>query len=157
MRKFDDGKVIYDFGQNVVGWIAIEIPAKKDQTITIRMAEMLKEDGTLYRGNYRTARSLANFIPAKDGIADYTQTFTFFGFQYVEITGYDPSAEPSLEWVSAKVLHTNSRATSSGASAATSSTSRPTAPNATNATAGPATPRSSRRSRFSTTIPMPSG
>ncbi|MGB6220303.1 family 78 glycoside hydrolase catalytic domain [Haloferula sp.] len=107
MRKFEDGKVVYDLGQNMVGWISIKLPARKGQTITIRMAEMLEEDGTLYRGNYRTARSLANYIPAVDGIVEYTQTFTFFGFQYIEISGYDATAEPSLDWVSGQVLHTD--------------------------------------------------
>lgn len=111
MRKFDDGKVTFDLGQNMVGWITIRVPAKKGKTITIRMAEMLNEDGTLYRGNYRTARSLANYIPATDGIAEYTQTFTFFGFQHVEISGFDPAAEPSLDWVRGQVIHTDFPAT----------------------------------------------
>ncbi|MFC7335647.1 family 78 glycoside hydrolase catalytic domain [Haloferula chungangensis] len=107
LRKFGEGKVIFDLGQNMVGWIHLQLPARKGQTVTIRMAEMLNDDGTLYRGNYRTARSLANYIPAKDGIADYTQTFTFFGFRYVEISGFDQTAEPSLDWVSGEVLHTD--------------------------------------------------
>ncbi|MEP4079389.1 family 78 glycoside hydrolase catalytic domain [Haloferula sp.] len=107
LKHFPDGKVVYDLGQNMVGWISMHLPVKRNQTVTLRMAEMLNEDGTLYRGNYRTARSLAKYTPANDGIADYCQTFTFFGFRYVEVSGYDHGAEPSLDWIRGKVLHTD--------------------------------------------------
>jgi alpha-L-rhamnosidase len=110
-QVFDDGKVVYDLGQNMVGWIAINLPALKDQNVKIQMAEMLNDDGTLYRGNYRAARSEANYIPAKDGIAEYSQTFSFFGFRYVEISGFDASHTPNLDWVKGQVLHTDFKRT----------------------------------------------
>ncbi|MBL4831873.1 MAG: family 78 glycoside hydrolase catalytic domain, partial [Aliivibrio sp.] len=106
-QVFNDGKVVYDLGQNMVGWISIQLPALKDQNVKIRMAEMLNDDGTLYRGNYRAARSEANYIPAKNGIAKYSQTFSFFGFRYVEISGFDDSHTPELNWVKGQVLHTD--------------------------------------------------
>lgn len=102
-----DGRVVYDFGQNMVGWVSMHLPARKNRTVTLRVAEMLNEDGTLYLGNYRAARSLANYTPAEDGIADYSQTFTFFGFRYVEVSGYESGAKPSSDWVRGEVLHTD--------------------------------------------------
>ncbi|MBL4837099.1 MAG: family 78 glycoside hydrolase catalytic domain [Kordiimonadaceae bacterium] len=110
-KVFDDGKVVFDLGQNMVGWINIKLPALAGRNVKIRMAEMLNADGTLYRDNYRTARSEANYIPAKDGIADYTQTFSFFGFRYVEISGFDQTAAPQLAWVKGQVLHTDFKRT----------------------------------------------
>ncbi len=108
---FDDGKVVYDLGQNMVGWVTIKLPALKGKNVKIQMAEMLNDDGTLYRGNYRAARSEANYIPAKDGIAEYTQTFSFFGFRYVQISGFDASHAPELDWVKGQVLHTDFKRT----------------------------------------------
>ncbi|TWX66883.1 Bacterial alpha-L-rhamnosidase [Colwellia demingiae] len=110
-QVFDDGKVVYDLGQNMVGWVAINLPALKGNNVKIQMAEMLNDDGTLYRGNYRAARSEANYIPAKDGIAQYTQTFSFFGFRYVQISGFDASHTPNLDWVKGQVLHTDFKRT----------------------------------------------
>ncbi|QIL88562.1 family 78 glycoside hydrolase catalytic domain [Microbulbifer sp. SH-1] len=103
----DEETLVYDVGQNMAGWIHIKVPGKEGQKITIRMAEMLNDDGTLYRDSYRTARSMATYIPKQDGTVDYTQTFTFFGFRYVEISGYDSTEEPQLSWVTGEVLHTD--------------------------------------------------
>lgn len=107
-KRHPDGKLIYDLGQNMTGWIRINLPAVEGQKVTIRMAEMLQKDGSLYRANYRTARSMATYIPSEDGMVDYTQSFTYFGFRYVELSGYDVTATPAKEWVEGIVLHTDS-------------------------------------------------
>ncbi|WP_166219581.1 alpha-L-rhamnosidase [Microbulbifer sp. SH-1] len=107
VHRTKDGSLIFDIGQNIAGWIHINLPGKSGQQIQIRMAEMLEKDGTLYRDSYRTARSMATYIPKRDGLVDYNQTFTFFGFRYVEISGYDQSKEPNLDWVTGNVLHTD--------------------------------------------------
>lgn len=106
LDKRDDGSVIYNLGQNMVGTFAVKIPVKKGQLVTITVAEMLQADGSLYRENYRAARSLATYLPAEDGTITYRPTFTFFGFQYAEIKGHDTSAEPALDWIRGLVLHT---------------------------------------------------
>ncbi|MGJ8698091.1 MAG: family 78 glycoside hydrolase catalytic domain [Verrucomicrobiaceae bacterium] len=102
-----DGSVIYNLGQNMVGTFTVSIPVLKDQKVTISVAEMLNDDGSLYRENYRAARSLATYIPAADGTITYQPTLTFFGYQYLQITGFDPAHQPTLDWVRGDVLHTD--------------------------------------------------
>lgn len=102
-----DGSVIFNLGQNMVGTFTVKIPVKRGQKVTITVAEMLNEDGTLYRENYREARSLATYLPAQDGLITYQPTFTFFGFQYAQIEGFDVAATPELSWIQGQVLHTD--------------------------------------------------
>ncbi|WP_016957765.1 alpha-L-rhamnosidase [Catenovulum agarivorans] len=98
-------KVIFDMGQNMVGWPAINLPVKKGQKLTIRVAEMLNQDGSLYTENYRAARSMATYLPNRDGMVKWKPTFTFFGYRYLELSGYDASFTPEKDWVSGEVLH----------------------------------------------------
>lgn len=111
MDKREDGSVIYNLGQNMVGTFALKIPVKKGQLVTITVAEMLQGDGSLYRENYRKARSLATYLPAKDGVIEYRPSLTFFGFQYAQIEGFDASQEPQLDWIRGLVLHTDFKQT----------------------------------------------
>lgn len=98
-------KVIFDMGQNMVGWPAINLPVKKGQKLTMRVAEMLNQDGSLYTENYRSARSMATYLPARDGIVNWNPSFSFFGYRYLELSGYDTSHLPEKSWVSGEVLH----------------------------------------------------
>ncbi len=106
VSKREPGRFIFDLGQNLVGWQRIHVPGRRGQTITIRFAEMLLEDGELYTENYRNARSTDQLIPAADGPITWTPAFTFHGFRYVELSGLAPDVEPSLDMVTAVVLHT---------------------------------------------------
>ncbi|GHC60474.1 family 78 glycoside hydrolase catalytic domain [Roseibacillus persicicus] len=108
-----DGSVIYNLNQNIVGTFAIKIPVKRNQLVTITVAEMLNADGSLYRENYRKARSLATYLPAKDGVIEYRPSLTFFGFQYAQIEGYDAEHEPQLDWIRGLVLHSDFQQTGS--------------------------------------------
>lgn len=107
MDRREDGSVIYDLGQNMVGTFEVKIPVKEGQLVTIKVAEMLKADGTLYRENYRAARSMATYLPAADGVISYQPAFTFFGFQYLQIEGHAATGEPTRDWVRGLVLHTD--------------------------------------------------
>ncbi len=111
VREVEPGRAIFDLGQNMVGVPEISLPGLADQQITVSVAEMLNPDGSLYRDNYRSARSLAYYLPAEDGGISYAPAFTFFGFRYVEVSGYDPSFPPELSWVRGHVWHTDFPAT----------------------------------------------
>ncbi len=107
----DDGTAIFDLGQNMVGWPAINLPTVEGQQVKIRVAEMVNKDGSLYTENYRTARSAATYIPAKTGLSDWSPRFSFFGFRYVEVSGFDASQTPQKDWVRGHVLHTEFEST----------------------------------------------
>lgn len=89
ITRKDDGTYLIDFGQNLVGWIRLEIPARARETITLRHAEMLDSDGCLYVANLRSAQQTDRYIPTgADHPVTYMPRFTFHGFRYVELTGY---------------------------------------------------------------------
>ena len=74
-------------GQNMVGVVRIKVSSPAGTKITIRHAEMLNPDGTLYTTNLRKAPSVDTYI-CKGGENEVWQPkFTFHGFRYVEITG----------------------------------------------------------------------
>lgn len=85
------GKVLVDFGQNVVGWLRLTLRGLAAGTeVTVRHAEVL-EDGEL------GTRPLRNATATDTWIADGTEQtvepiFTFHGFRYAEITGLDDLA-----------------------------------------------------------------
>ncbi|MBD5781608.1 family 78 glycoside hydrolase catalytic domain [Pelagicoccus sp. NFK12] len=108
-----EGTVVFDMGQNMVGWPAIDLPGLKDKKIRIRVAEMLEQDGSLYIENYRNSRSQATYVPAEDGKVRWRPTFSFFGYRFVEVSGYDTNEVPSLGWVAGEVLHTSFEQTGS--------------------------------------------
>ena len=101
-----DGSLIFDLGQNMVGVPRIRVPAIAGQEIRIRYAEALHK-GAFYTDNYRGAISTDYFLPSKTGIIEYQPTFTYHGYRYVEITGFDASATPARDWVTALVQHSD--------------------------------------------------
>ena len=100
----DNGKYILDMGQNMVGWIKINnLNGEKDQPITMRFAELLKDDGTLYMDNLRDAKVTDIYTPAEDGSFSWEPSFVFHGFRYFEISGLD--YEPKLSDFTSKVIY----------------------------------------------------
>lgn len=102
-----DGAVIFDLNQNMVGVPRVSVPMKKGDTLQIRFAEMLSPDGTFYTKNYRSARSTDYYIAKEDGTINYTPKFTFHGFRFVELSGFDTSKEPTKDWVKGLVLYSD--------------------------------------------------
>ena len=106
----EPGRYVFDLGQNMVGHPYLELRGKPGATITVRYAEMLNRDGTMYTDNYRSARSIDTYIcagPDADGCPEvYEPHFTFHGFRYIELSG-DFLVPPECEDVSGVVLHTD--------------------------------------------------
>jgi alpha-L-rhamnosidase len=101
------GNVVFDLGQNMAGVAKINIPVKKGEKVKIRFAEMLQANGEIYTKNYRSAVSTDFYIPAKDGVIEWQPKFTFHGFRYVELSGFDESATPEKSWVSGLVQYSD--------------------------------------------------
>ena len=109
----ETGKFVFDLGQNIVGWARIDVPASPGRKITLRFAEMLNEDGTLYTENYRKARSTDSYICKGDGREQWEPHFTFHGFRYVELSGLDPDIKPDASMVTGVVLYNDMEPTGS--------------------------------------------
>jgi alpha-L-rhamnosidase len=99
------GVYVFDLGQNMVGWCRVKARGKPGHTITIRHAETLNDDGTLYTANLRGAPQVDRYIPWSDGEEVFEPHFTYHGFRYVELTGL--SQAPGPEAVLGRVFHSS--------------------------------------------------
>lgn len=104
--EVEPGRWVFDLGQNMVGYAEILVPSIANMEITIRFAEMLEKDRTLYTENYRSAKSTDTYICAGNkGFETWKPTFTFHGFRYVELSGLPADVNPAADWVKGIVLH----------------------------------------------------
>ena len=78
---------VFDLGQNFTGVVRLKVKGEAGTTIRLRYAEMLKEDGTVYTENLRSARCTDTYTLRGDPNGEvWTPRFTFHGFRYVEAT-----------------------------------------------------------------------
>lgn len=90
-----DGKYILDMGQNMVGWLSVNLKGKKGKPISMKFAELLQKDGSLYLANLRTAQVTDIYTPAEDGDFSWQPRFVYHGFRFVEVSGLDYKPELS--------------------------------------------------------------
>ncbi len=102
-----EGVAVFNMGQNNVGVPVVKVPMTKGDTLRIRFAEMLDLDSSIYTTNYRSAKSTDYYVAAEDGVIEYKPTFTFHGYQYVELSGYAQGAIPQKSWVKSLVQYSN--------------------------------------------------
>ena len=82
----------FDLGQNMVGRVRFTGSAPAGTTITLRFAEVLNPDGSIYTANLRTARATDYYTFKGEGVESWEPKFTFHGFRYVELSGYPGEA-----------------------------------------------------------------
>ncbi|MDW8344101.1 MAG: glycoside hydrolase family 78 protein [Verrucomicrobiae bacterium] len=103
------GVYVFDMGQNMVGWARLEVTGPAGTTITMRFAEMLNPDGTIYTANLRSAQCTDRYTLKGNGTEVYEPRFTYHGFRYVEVTGFP--GQPTLETITGIVVHSDLRPT----------------------------------------------
>ncbi len=84
---------IFDLGQNMVGRARFRLKGKPGETIRIRYAEILDEQGKIYTANLRGARATDYYTFKSSEEEVYEPTFTFHGFRYVELKGLSSPAD----------------------------------------------------------------
>ncbi len=99
----EGGVYVFDLGQNMVGWVRLKVSGEPGTKVTIRHAEALNPDGTIYTTNLRFARATDHYVLGGGGEEVYEPRFTFHGFRYVEVTGYP--GEPPLDAITGLVVH----------------------------------------------------
>jgi alpha-L-rhamnosidase len=82
------GAFVFDLGQNMVGWVRLRVQGPAGTKVTLRFAEMLNPDGTVYTANLRGARCIDTYTLKGGDAESWEPRFTFHGFRYVELTGY---------------------------------------------------------------------
>lgn len=85
------GKILVDFGQNIVGWVRAEVRGRAGQQVVLRHAEVL-EHGELGVRPLRSAKATDRFTLSGRGDT-FEPTFTVHGFRYVEVEGWPGGAE----------------------------------------------------------------
>ncbi len=96
------GVWIFDLGQNLVGWCRLRVAGPRGATVSLRHAETLRPDGTLYLDNLRSAKVTDHYTLKGAGTEIYEPRFTYHGFRYVEVTGFP--GEPTLATIEARVV-----------------------------------------------------
>src|SRR5215204_868635 len=99
----ESGRYVFDLDRNMVGWVRLKVEGEAGTKVTLRHAEALNPDGTIYTENLRSARQTDTYILKGEGKEVYEPRFTFHGFRYVEVTGYPGG--PQLEAVTGRVVH----------------------------------------------------
>jgi alpha-L-rhamnosidase len=83
------GEKVIDFGQNLVGWVKFRVIGKAGDKITISHAEVIDKAGDFYTDNLRTAKSQDTYILKGDSEETFEPQFTWQGFRYIKVEGYD--------------------------------------------------------------------
>ncbi len=99
---FVNPRWVFDLGQNMVGWVRLRVSSPVGTTVTLRYAEALNPDGTLYTASLRTARNTDHYTLRGDGEEVWEPRFTFHGFRYVELSGF-PGC-PTLDTLAGVVI-----------------------------------------------------
>ncbi len=105
------GRYVYDLGQNITGWARVRLSAEAGAAVTLRFAEMLNPDGTLYVENLRSAKATDTYVCADDREVVWEPRFTFHGFRYVEVSG--TASAPGPDRITGVVLHNDLEETGS--------------------------------------------
>ena len=81
----EKNKIRMDFGKNFAGVVSFNVKGKRGEQLTVKFAEVLDKDGTLYTENLRRAKCTDTLILS--GEEDFfNPKFTYHGFRYAEIS-----------------------------------------------------------------------
>lgn len=85
----DGDATIYDFGQNVGGYVQFDVAGEAGAQVQVAHSEVLGPDRVFDNRNYRTARAEVRYTLKGGGKETFAPHFTFMGFRYarVKITG----------------------------------------------------------------------
>ena len=103
VKQLKPGTFIFDMGQNMVGWAELSVKGKKGDKVIMRFSETLKEDGSLFLANIRSAEVSDTYILKGEGDEKWEPRFTYHGFRYIEMTGF--SGVPAISAIKGKVVH----------------------------------------------------
>ncbi|MGQ4666258.1 family 78 glycoside hydrolase catalytic domain, partial [Metabacillus halosaccharovorans] len=101
---------VVDFGQVIAGRIRLHLQSTKRQEIKIEHSEVLNERGEFFSNIVGRNKDQTDYYLSRGEDEEiFEPTFTFHGFRYVRITGYDGELRP--ENIAAIVLHSDLRET----------------------------------------------
>ena len=99
------GLLVADFGQNMVGWVKLNVTGTAGTVVTIKHSEILDKFGNFYTDNLRAALATATYVLKGGKQETYEPRFSFFGFRYIAIDGYPGTLKP--EDITGVVIHSD--------------------------------------------------
>ncbi|EPS31496.1 putative alpha-L-rhamnosidase [Penicillium oxalicum 114-2] len=104
------GRIIFDFGQNLVGRLRVpSLNKPANHSVTFTYAEVLERQELCTRP-LRKAKCTDTCISAGAEIRDWAPQFTFHGFRFVQVDGWSPEDEIdplTLDSFVAEVMHSD--------------------------------------------------
>ena len=107
-----EGVYVYDFGENIAGWVRFTATANDDRVACLKHSEILFDDGTINQ-TYLVCAELwgsgnhmqTDYYRLKMGTHTYEPHFTYHGFRYVQVEGL--ASFPSADDICACVVHSD--------------------------------------------------
>ena len=91
VERTADGAYVYDFGQNMSGYVRIETSLPTGTELVIRYAELMNQDGTRNINNmdhyYKASEIETDRLTCNGKQLIWSPKFTYHGFQYAVISG----------------------------------------------------------------------
>lgn len=114
MKKFSDSLYVFSFEKNISGVSSLTLSGAEPGTkITLRHGELKNEDGSIQMGNIDIYfypkpdfELQTDIYYAKGGEEEFTPSFTYHGFQYVEVAA-DKPITLGKESLKALFIHTD--------------------------------------------------
>lgn len=106
----ENGKWIFDLGQNIAGWARIKLKAPAGTQLTLKYAEILMPDGKALdpdtTGVFATGFEQTEIYVCKGGgVETWQPRFTYHGFRYVEVAGLP--AKPAADFLEGVLVHSD--------------------------------------------------
>jgi alpha-L-rhamnosidase len=99
------GEIVFDMGQNMVGWVRLKVKGSRGDAVTLKFAEVLDKDGNFYIENLRAAKATDVYFLKGDGEEIYEPRFTFHGFRYVMLEDFPGT--PQLDNITGVVIYSD--------------------------------------------------
>lgn len=114
--KAPNGDWIVDFGQNIAGWVKLNVKEKKGQLIEVITTEALLTNGKdIFQGSTGGGANgmaqIYKYICKGDGLESWEPKFSYHGFQYAKIKGV--STKPDANMIKAVLVATDIKETGS--------------------------------------------
>lgn len=93
VKRLASGHWLIDAGVNIAGWAAIQLKGERGDTLVLKYGERLHADGSLDNDHIsgKTNREIQvdTYIMKGAENEKYEPHFVYYGFQYIEVQGYD--------------------------------------------------------------------
>lgn len=105
--KTPKGELVFDLGQNIVGWARIKVKGNKGDVVNLKFAEVLDKEGNFFTQNLRSAEA-TDIYTLKGGAEEvFEPHFTFHGFRFIKVEG----VTPTIDQITGIVIHSDMKQT----------------------------------------------